>query len=318
VFRYTRGGDVEFFCEEEAEEVNKDLPAARKWVKGERVTRPGVPFRARGTQAKEYRLAYRVVEDFAGFRELYSLKDDLDLAEPGWAQFLIDALASPAAAGLLLMIGFFALYAELHSPGIGVGGFLATVCFLLFFWSRFLGGTAGWLEGVLFVAGVGCLLLEIFVLPGFGIFGLGGGLLVIASLILASQTFIIPRNDYQRVQFVWSLGIPTMAMVGVFAAAYFARGWLPSAPIFSRMFLQPPAGEEADTIRRREALVHFQDLVGTQGTTTTQLTPSGKARFGNRLVDVIADGELIERGTDIVVVEVYGNRVLVRAADEQA
>ena len=60
--------------------------------------------------------------------------------------------------------------------------------------------------------------------------------------------------------------------------------------------LEPPAGDEAEFIRRREALVDFRDLLGMRGTTTTQLTPSGKARFGDQLVDVMADGEVIDRG----------------------
>ena len=57
----------------------------------------------------------------------------------------------------------------------------------------------------LFLAGISCLLLEVFVLPGFGIFGLGGGAMVLASLILASQTFIWPRNEYQFDQLERSL-----------------------------------------------------------------------------------------------------------------
>ena len=80
------------------------------------------------------------------------------------------------------------------------------------------------------------------------------------------------------------------------------------------MMLEPPAGEEAREIGRRETLVDHGDLVGEHGTTTTQLTPCGKARFGDRLIDVIADGEVIERGAMIEVVSVHGNRVLVKEA----
>jgi len=127
------------------------------------------------------------------------------LADPGWADHLIQALASPGVAVLLLVIGGVALYIELHSPGMGIGAFAAAICFLLFFWSRYLGGTAGWLEVSLFAAGVVCLLLEIFVIPGFGIFGLGGGALVLVSLILASQTFVWPHNEYQVGQLEQSL-----------------------------------------------------------------------------------------------------------------
>ncbi len=41
------------------------------------------------------------------------------------------------------------------------------------------------------------MLVEVFILPGFGVFGLGGGTLIVVSLILASQTFVVPHNEYQ-------------------------------------------------------------------------------------------------------------------------
>jgi membrane-bound ClpP family serine protease len=192
------------------------------------------------------------------------------------------------------------------------------VCFLLFFWSRYLGGTAGWLEGMLFLAGIAFLLMEIFVLPGFGVFGLGGGALVLISLILASQTFVLPHNAYQFAQLQRSLLVLAGAAVGIVAVAVSLRRWLPHTPFFSQMFLPPPNDEEAEVIKRRESLVGFDDsLVGRRGVTTTQLTPSGKARFGDEFIDVIADGELIEPGTEIVVVEVHGYRVVVESAPKE-
>jgi membrane-bound ClpP family serine protease len=316
VFRYTRAdnpGYAEYFCEDELAEQ----PDPNEWKKGDAVTVPGKPFEVSGEDAEEYWLAADVVDSFAAFKELYGLEDDPTLLEPGWADFLVDALASPGLAMLLLMIGFVAMYAELQAPGIGVGGFVAAVCFLLFFWSRFLGGTAGWLEVMLFVAGVACLLLEVFVLPGFGIFGLGGGVLILASIILASQTFIRPRNDYQFDQFQNSLMVLAGAAMGTIALAMLVNRWLPKAPIVSDMVLNPPEGDEAEDRRRRESLVEYDELVGQRGTTTTQLTPSGKAMFGDQLLDVITDGEVIDRETNIVVVEVKGNRVLVRAVEDK-
>ena len=312
VFRYTRRDDpghVEYFSEEELAQQ----PDPEGWIKGDPVTMRGVRFRATGEKAVDYWLARYTVDSFDQFKQIYGLEKDPRLREPGWADVLIDALASPAMAALLLMIAFAALYIELHAPGIGIGGFVAAVCFLLFFWSRFLEGTAGWLEVILFVAGLSFLLLEVFVLPGFGIFGLGGGLLVIASLILASQTFFVPHNPYQFGQMRRSLLAIVGAGAGVIASAVLLRRWLPRAPIMSQVLLAPPSGEEAETIGHRESLVDFQDLLGARGTTTTQLTPSGKARFGDQLIDVMADSEVIAPGTEIEIVEVHGNRVLVRA-----
>jgi membrane-bound ClpP family serine protease len=307
VYRYTRVGVTEYMSEAEAAEQ----PAADKWQKGDAVTTPGVPFQAVGPQAVEFRLANRTADDFQQFKSYYGLERDPALLEPGWADFLIDALASPGVAVLLLIVGFVALYAELHAPGMGVGAFIAAVCFVLFFWSRFLGGTAGWLEVMLFLMGLACLALEVFVLPGFGIFGLGGGAMMLAALILASQTFVLPRNPYQFAQLQQSLWTIGGAAIGIIVLAMLLRRWLPRAPLLGNMLLEPPSPSEAETISHREALLDASDLVGARGTTTTPLVPGGKARFGNRVLDVITEGELIGRGSEVVVVEVRGNRILV-------
>ena len=175
VFRAKRLGDVEYFCDEELGEQ----PDQAKWQKDALVTEPGRPLKLSGQQAADFDLANRVVDNFAQFKQYYGLEDDPALVEPGWADFLDPRPGLAGAGVLLLLIGFAGLYIELHSPGVGIGAFVAVVCFLLFFWSHYLGGTAGWLQVTLFVAGVCCLLLELFVIPGFGIFGLGGGAMVL-------------------------------------------------------------------------------------------------------------------------------------------
>lgn len=313
VFHCTQPGQEGYFCEEELEELRQKDPDGRNWQKGMPVTRARRPLLAEGDRAIEYGLADRTVDSFDEFKQRYGLPDDLRPLEPVWVDLVINALASPGVSAVLLMIAFVALYAELHAPGIGIGAFVATVCFLLFFWSHYLNKTATELEIILFLGGIACLVLELFVLPGFGIFGLGGGCLVLISLILASQTFVIPRGESQFREFQRSLLTIVGAGAGIVVAAVVVRRWLPRAPILSRMILAPPEGEEAEDLSRRESLVNLDDFVGTRGVTTTQLTPSGKARFDDMLLDVITDGDVIRRDTKIEVVEVYGNRVIVKA-----
>ncbi len=305
VYECRRLNLVEFLSDEELADQVGD------WEQGRRITTPGVPFRARGREAVEYGLATRVVESFDELKRHFALEDDPDLVAPGWADHLVEAMAAPGVSMLLLMIGGFALYFELHTPGLGIGGFLATVCFVLFFWAHYLGGTAGWLEILLFTVGVGCVLLELFVLPGFGVFGLGGGALVILSLVLASQTFVVPRNPYQMAQFQQSMLTIAGAAVGMTAAAVLARRWIPSTPGLRHVVLAPLESEEAADLSRREAMVDLVNLLGKRGKTTTPLTPSGKARFDNLLVDVLTGGEPVGRGVAVEVVEVHGNRVVV-------
>ena len=310
VFKYTHRatGLVEYFSEAEA----RSQADADQWIQGEDLRAVQQSLRLSAARAEELGLARHTVHDFQEFRQLYNLDDDLKLAEPGWADALIEALATPGVALLLLFIGIAALYAELHSPGMGIGAFVAGMCFLLFFWSKYLDGTAGWLEVLLFIAGLVCILLEIFVLPGAGIFGLGGGLLLIISLILASQTFVLPHNEYQYEQLRDTLlGLATVA-VGVVAAAVAMRKFFPHAPLFNHMVLAPPSHDELEHLSHRESMVDFAHLLGREGVTTTQLVPAGKARFEGQFVDVKSAGEFVDRGVAVTVVDVHGNQVVVR------
>jgi membrane-bound ClpP family serine protease len=312
VFEYTNrqtGAQAYFSTDEQTDQANPD-----DWKQGAEITRPGQALKLSGDRALQLGLARHVVQNFADFKEQFGLEGDVALAEPNWADFLVQALAAPAVAWLLLLIGGAAIYAELQAPGIGIGAFIAGICFLLYFWSKHLGGTADWLEVCLFVAGVACILLELFVLPGVAIFGLGGGVMIIASLVLASQTFIVPHNEYQLTQLRDSLLGLLGAGLGIGALAMLMQRYLPHSPLFSNMMLEPPSGAELKDLSQRESLVAFEYLLGMHGVTTTQLTPSGKARFEGKQVDVIADGEVIGRGQSVVVTEVHGNRVVVRSA----
>jgi membrane-bound ClpP family serine protease len=224
------------------------------------------------------------------------------LADPTWVDQLLHFLQSPGVSAMILLIVFFALMLESNSPGIGIGLLVAIVGVVLFFWLSFLGGTAGWLEVVLFLAGIGCVLLEIFVLPGFGIFGLGGIALVLASLVLASQTFIIPQNTYQLHQFRNSLLILTVAGFGTFGLGI----------ILSRMIEKMNKPKDTVDIQATERLANYDGLLGQRGTTVTPLVPAGKARIGDELYDVVSDGDLIEKDNHIEIVQVIGYKIVVR------
>jgi membrane-bound serine protease (ClpP class) len=144
------------------------------------------------------------------------------------------------------------------------------------------------------------------------VLGLGGGLLVIASLVLASQSFVLPANDYQIRQLQWSLLGILAAAIGVALVGVLVRRWLPRAPVLRNVLLEPPAADdELDGD-------HLEELLGVEGTTTTRLAPAGKARIGGRVYDVATLGQLVEPGEAVRVVEVRGGKVFVKALHDGA
>ncbi len=305
-----------------SEEEYLGLPDANQWTAVEEVVlADGLSH----SDASRLGVSRTTLDDFEQLKQFYQLTETPLQLEPSpadkWLKNVARELASPWIAAWLLFGAVFLLSTEMSNPGIGIPGFLGTVCLMLFFWSQYLDGNAHWLEIMLFVVGVVFVILEVFVIPGFGIFGIGGLLMIVVGIVLASQTFIIPRNSEELARLPTSLSMVLAAGCGFFAGIFFIRKYLTTMPMFRRIMLQPPGSDDSVSPQqreRREALVDRSHMIGKSGISMTPLVPSGKAQIGNELVDVITDGRLVERGQSIRVVEVAGNRVLVEPIDKDS
>jgi membrane-bound serine protease (ClpP class) len=314
VFRYRRGDGVERFMTV-AEAAN--LPDIDDWQQGERVAAgDGQYLETGGREAIDvFRLASGEAESFEEVRDQLDLDYNPPKLQPGWADKLAEALRDDWVATFLLFVGIMALWTEMQAPTAGVGFLVGGLCLMLYFWGSFLNGTLQELEIILLVAGVLCLLLEIFVLPGFGIFGLVGGLLVIVSLILASQTFVIPTDGDQMREMTRSMLIVVVAGFGAVIGAMVLHRFLPYTPLFNHLMLTPPGDQDlASEEQARDEQTAL--LVGQRGESLTRLVPAGKAQIGDRYLDVVAEGQFIERGTLVEVVEARGNRIVVRSVED--
>jgi membrane-bound serine protease (ClpP class) len=215
---------------------------------------------------------------------------------------------------LLLVIGMVGIFKELAAPGTFLGMSLAGLCFALFFWSRYLSGTSGALEIVLFAAGLAFLAVELFVLPGFGVSGVLGILLLLGSLVLACQNFIVPETERELLTLGTTVLLVAGSSLAFLAVAATMVSYIGSIPLLNRLVLAPPTADAiaADTDPSKVA-APLTLQVGDRGTAETPLRPAGRACFAGEFFDVVSHGDFIPRGTAIRIIEFDAHRIVVRA-----
>ncbi len=253
------------------------------------------------------------------------LKFDLTEAtvyKPTITDYTIQFLNNPLVTGLIILIGLIGLWVELSAPGLGIGGLIAGLCALIFFWSHFLGGTAGWLEVTLFVAGVGFIAAELFVIPGFGIAGISGLLLMFASVVLASQEFVIPTTAMDWNRLFTSILVTTIVGVCFLIAAFFITRRMGSIPVFKGIVLDSDIGrepqEDALMADHAQATPTYAGVsIGDRGISDSLLRPAGRVKINGRVVDVVSDGSFVEQGVPIQVVKIHGNVITVTEVEPE-
>jgi len=218
---------------------------------------------------------------------------------------------SPVLQSILMLMMLGGLYFELQTPGIGFAGLMAVLGAALFFAPNYaLGLVESW-EILLFFVGVGLLVLEIFVIPGFGIAGIAGLLLVFGSLIAALIGNV--GLSFPPVQALTSaVGTLAVTMVMLVATIIAAGRFLPQSERFKHLVLAPSLTSASGYT----AAASMEALIGQMGTALTPLRPAGAADIEGERVDVVTGGEFIPTGTTVRVVKVRGSRVEVRATEK--
>jgi membrane-bound ClpP family serine protease len=233
-------------------------------------------------------------------------------ATPGWLDRFSTFLRLPAVTVLLVVIGFAGLILELKVPGITVPGIIAALCFILIFWAHTgVNGNAAILGGMIFLLGLVLILIEVFVLPGFGAPGILGILFMLGGIGLATLDRI-PHTGEEWTEFGGKVGIYMLAMLGALVLAIAAARFLPHVPYANRMMLAPPDEQPDAGGSELPGAALAASLLGAVGTAATMLRPAGMAQFGDQYVDVVTEGGFIAAGARIQVVEVEGTRIVVR------
>ncbi|MCX7655035.1 MAG: nodulation protein NfeD [Treponemataceae bacterium] len=242
---------------------------------------------------------------------------------PGIADNIVSFLTSGAVQSVLILLGLVMLFLEINTPGFGIPGVVAIITFAVVFGSNFLLGTVDSLEMILFLIGVVLLAVEIFILPGFGITGISGIVLIGLSLVFSMQDFAIPELPWQ-----WELlgrnvlVVVTGIILGIAGIAVLALAG-PKIRIFDRLILKtqiqgtaggPDPDNPVEGSRRpvpEEPLPDYGTLVGKTGVAVSVLRPAGKAEIEGTVYVVETNGAYVESGSPVRVVRVRGNRIIV-------
>jgi membrane-bound serine protease (ClpP class) len=260
---------------------------------------------------------------FAAERD-YSIVGEL---APGTGEKFVEFLDSTVVRIVLLIVFLMSLYIALHTPGAAGAEAVAMISLGALVGIPLLTGYAQWWEIAAILVGLVLLALEIFVIPGFGVAGIAGIVLVLGGMVMTFVGNTPGLPGIWRLPQVWA-GVQNglLAVVVSFAVsgvlALWIRKYLPKLPYLNRLVLQGPvpatAGAPANVGAAADAVVMTEawPFVGTIGRAVSELKPGGSAEFpyadDRRATAVISDSGYVSPGTKLVVREVKGNRVVVR------
>jgi len=213
------------------------------------------------------------------------------------AERLTRIVTSPYVAPLLLTIGIAGIIIEFFTFGWGIAGGLGIISLVLYFGGHLMAGFTGWEVLLLFILGIILMVVEAF-MPGFGIPGIAGILSIFASIVLAAPS--------------WEEGMISLvlALIGTIISVLIAFKFLTRRQFWSRLTLGIRYNKEDGYIPQSQDLGRY---LGHKGRAYTTLRPAGSVILddGTKL-DVVTQGEFIQRGERIEVMAVEGIRVIVK------
>jgi membrane-bound serine protease (ClpP class) len=213
---------------------------------------------------------------------------------------IIGYFLSPYLRSILILLIIAGIYFELQSPGIGFALLTSVVAALLYFIPSYMNGLAENWEILVFLIGLVLLILEIFVIPGFGIAGIAGIVCTLGGLIL-----VMLNNDFLDFTFVntnslsEAIIVLLVAIIGGIFLAFFAGPIFLQSKLFKRVTLQ----ESFETSAGYTSNFNVENMIGKTGVAYTVLRPSGKIEINHIIYDAYSQGDFIDRGSEVIVID---------------
>ncbi len=221
--------------------------------------------------------------------------------EKSTLEVIAGVITSPAVSILLLTLGLVGLVGEAMIPGFGVSGTVGILSLSLFFSSYLYQGYAGIGLLLLFMAGILLIIIEVFFIPGFGFTGIGG----LAAIFLSLYLFIPDPSTALRI----IVAVLVLSLLGIFILIKIFG----ASDLWKRISMEKSETVEEGYIARSSE----ENLTGESGKTLTPLRPSGMAKINERRIDVVTEGDFIDKDEKIEVIQHEGRRVVVSKKERE-
>ena len=215
-------------------------------------------------EAFKYRFADKIVENKYEFFEYLEVKEKVTVTVT-LKETIVRLLTNPAVASLLITLGMIGIFFELRSPGFGFPGLIGIIAFSAFIMSHYILRMADWVEISVIIGGLLLITLEIFVIPGFGIAGISGIMLLFGGLYFSMISEMPYIEDY-------TAAAVTLCTIIILTIVFSVLSWksLVKTKAFKRMTLQDDPSTDITLEVETDAL-----LVGKRGLTVTVLRRKG-------------------------------------------
>ena len=147
------------------------------------------------------------------------------------------------------------------------------------------------------------LFLEIAIIPGFGVCGVSGIILLLISLVLS----------FWKLSRGMATVVTAIAVFGSVFLIYYMIYILPNTKLGTKLILADSSAVPRD--EDEYAVESTNRFLGAEGVAISNLRPSGIAKIADERVDVITEGDFLEKGTKIKVVKTTAGRVIVSAIE---
>ncbi len=215
-----------------------------------------------------------------------------------------------AISPLLLMIGIIGLYIEFKTPGFGLPGIIGITAFALYVLGGYVAGFSGLEWMLMFLFGLVLVLLEMFVFTGTLALGIVGAILMLVAIVMAlvdvyphaPEAPSLPglpnlpslrAADYHR-----ALVVLCSAVFGTGLSVLALRRFMPRTAVYHDLISESASGMASVEQQEHKRAA----LQGAVGVAISDLRPGGKAQFGEQILDVITQGDMIRQGQKVRIV----------------